>query len=415
MALNGRRQLKTLSAVYATTLGQQQLHTEQLERQAWLKTGQGELGQRMLGEQALSTLAENILNFMVNFLGASVGAIYVTRDGRQFQRMAHYAWSEDAVNSREHFELAQGLSGQAAAENRIMLLTDLPESFIRVASALGQTAPRAVLIMPAQGERKVNTVIELGFAGEVPPMLEEFARLASYNVGTAIESAMYRERLQDVLAETQQLNEELQAQQEELKVANEELEEQSRTLKESQVRLESQQAELEQNNEQLGEQTEALLQQKAMVEERNKALREAHLQLEARAEELSRTSRYKSEFLANMSHELRTPLNSALILAKLLADNSHGNLDAEQVKFAQSIYSAGNDLLTLINDILDLSKVEAGKLELWPQSISRAVRWNRWNNCSARWRPRAISILKLCWSRRCRRRCIPTRRACSRF
>lgn len=181
------------------------------------------------------------------------------------------------------------------------------------------------------------------------------------NVGISIESARYRQRLQEVLAETQQLNEELQVQQEELKTANEELEEQSRVLKESQAHLETQQAELEQTNEQLSERTEAL-------DRKNDELLQAQDELQARAEELQRSSKYKSEFLANMSHELRTPLNSSLILAKLLAENGEGNLSDEQVKFAESIYSAGNDLLNLINDILDIAKVEAGKLEVRPES-----------------------------------------------
>lgn len=176
----------------------------------------------------------------------------------------------------------------------------------------------------------------------------------------------YREQLQDVLAETQQLNEELQVQQEELRTANEELEEQSRALRASQAMLENQQAELEQTNSQLSERTEAL-------DQRNTALRRVQRDLEDRADELQRASRYKSEFLANMSHELRTPLNSALILAKLLGDNPQGNLTLEQVKFAESIYSSGNDLLVLINDILDIAKVEAGKLEV----VTEDVRLNK--------------------------------------
>ncbi|KHL71483.1 hypothetical protein PpSQ1_25975, partial [Pseudomonas putida] len=150
-------------------------------------------------------------------------------------------------------------------------------------------------------------------------------------------------------------------QQEELKTANEELEEQSRVLKESQAHLETQQAELEQTNEQLSERTDAL-------DRKNDELMQAQQELQARADDLQRSSKYKSEFLANMSHELRTPLNSSLILAKLLAENGEGNLSAEQVKFAESIYSAGNDLLNLINDILDIAKVEAGKLEVRPET-----------------------------------------------
>jgi signal transduction histidine kinase/DNA-binding response OmpR family regulator len=181
-------------------------------------------------------------------------------------------------------------------------------------------------------------------------------------VGASVAAVLYRHRLQVALEEQQALNEELQVQQEELRTANEELEEQSRALEESQTALENQQAELEQTNEQLAEQA-------ASLDLKNTALTTAQDQLRERALELERASRYKSEFLANMSHELRTPLNSSLILAKLLADNAAGNLNEEQVRFAQTIYSAGNDLLNLINDILDISKVEAGKLELVPEEL----------------------------------------------
>jgi CheY-like chemotaxis protein/signal transduction histidine kinase len=198
--------------------------------------------------------------------------------------------------------------------------------------------------------------VELGFFRALEPMeLELFAPIGQM-IASAIRTASYRSRQSELLEETQRQAEELQTQQEELRVQNEELEQQSRTLQQSQARLENQQAELEQINSQLEEHTQTLLQQRD------------HL---ARAQsELQRSNTYKSEFLANMSHELRTPLNSSLILAKLLLDNREGNLTPEQVKFAQTIYSAGNDLLALINDILDLSKIEVGKLEVRPESIA---------------------------------------------
>jgi CheY-like chemotaxis protein/signal transduction histidine kinase len=206
-------------------------------------------------------------------------------------------------------------------------------------------------------------VVELGFLRPVRERDRDLLKLASDSLGAAVEAARYRQRLHESLAETQQLNEELQAQQEELRTTNEELQEQSKALEESQSQLENQQAELEQINERLAEQRDVL-------DDKNVALQNAQTQLERRTQELERAGRYKSEFLASMSHELRTPLNSSLILARLLADNKPGNLSGEQVRFAESIYSAGTDLLNLINDILDISKVEAGKLEVRPQAAA---------------------------------------------
>ena len=184
----------------------------------------------------------------------------------------------------------------------------------------------------------------------------------SETIGVAIRSVKFRAHLQNLLEETQRQSEELQSQGEELRVSNEELEEQGRALRESQGRLENQQAELEETNAQLEEQTQ-------LLEAQRDEITRAKDTLETRVHELDQASRYKSDFLANMSHELRTPLNSSLILAKLLADNAGGNLTEEQVKYASTIESAGNDLLALINDILDLSKIEAGHMDMRLETI----------------------------------------------
>ncbi|MHA6479637.1 response regulator [Stutzerimonas sp. KH-1] len=362
----GRRDLTSLSESYSESLQRQQSHAEALEQQAWYRTGQTQLSDSIIGELALPALGQGVLNFLARYIDAAVGALYVVQDGK-LQRVAEYAYDPEHLQSARTLEVGSGLVGQAALERRVMAVEDLPADYLKVTSALGGTRPRSVLIVPVEDSGLLNGVIELGFLRPLREQDSELLRRIVPSIGSAIEAARYRQRLQKVLAETQQLNEELQVQQEELRAANEELEEQSNALRESQSHLEEQQAELEQTNEQLAEQTETLARQRDEMDEKNQRLNEAQLMLEQRADELQRASRYKSEFLANMSHELRTPLNSSLILAKLLADNPDGNLSDDQVQFARSIYSAGNDLLTLINDILDISKVEAGKLEVHPE------------------------------------------------
>jgi CheY-like chemotaxis protein/signal transduction histidine kinase len=362
----GRRDLTSLSTTYSELLGKQHAHAEALEQQAWYRTGQTQLSDSIIGELALPALGQGVLNFLSRYIDAAVGALYVVQDGK-LQRVAEYAYDPEHLQSARTLEVGSGLVGQAALERRVMALQDLPTDYLKVTSALGNTAPRSVLIVPVEDSGMLNGVIELGFLRPLREQDSELLRRIAPSIGSAIEAARYRQRLQKVLAETQQLNEELQVQQEELRAANEELEEQSNALRESQAHMEEQQAELEQTNEQLAEQTEELARQRDQMDEKNQRLNEVQLMLEQRADELQRASRYKSEFLANMSHELRTPLNSSLILAKLLADNPDGNLSDDQVQFARSIYSAGNDLLTLINDILDISKVEAGKLDVHPE------------------------------------------------
>ena len=364
----GRRDLINLSDSYAESLEQQQAHAAALEKQAWYRTGQTQLSESMIGEQALPTLGQNILGFLARYLDVAVGALYVTQEAK-LQRVAEFGWDKDKLNGNRALELGEGLVGQTALERRAMALDSVPPGYMKVTSALGDTDARSVLIVPIEDSGMLNAVLEVGFLRPLHDEDSELLRRVSESIGSAIEAARYRQRLQRVLAETQQLNEELQVQQEELRAANEELEEQSNALRESQAHMEEQQAELEQTNEQLAEHSEELARQRDEMDLKNSRLHEVQLMLEERADELQRASRYKSEFLANMSHELRTPLNSSLILAKLLSDNPEGNLSDDQVQFARSIYSAGNDLLNLINDILDISKVEAGKLDVRPELL----------------------------------------------
>jgi signal transduction histidine kinase/CheY-like chemotaxis protein/CHASE3 domain sensor protein len=312
------------------------------ETQVWLRTGQMGLGTRLQGEQRLETLGEHVLVFLADYVNAQVGAVYVSEGLGRFRRIARYAFP--AGSDGEGFRQGEGLIGQAAKENRVLHVTDVPADYLRISSSLGQASPAEVVVAPASVDGIVHAVVELGFFRKVDPVERELLGRVSEALGVAVRASKDRTRLEELLEETQRQAEELQTQQEELRVTNEELEEQSRVLKESQARLESQ----------------------------KDALADAQLGLTEKAAELERSNQYKSEFLANMSHELRTPLNSQLILAKLLADNKGGNLTEEQVTFAQTIFSAGNDLLALINDILDLSKIEAGKIELTFESVPLA-------------------------------------------
>ncbi|MGK5055565.1 response regulator [Janthinobacterium sp. LB2P49] len=362
LAYLGRRELLRLSDIYNDALEQRGKDNEVLQEQAWLRTGQTELAAHTSGQLGLPQLGRHVLDFLAHRLDVAVATLYVVDDDGSLRRTAVYGFNDQGVKDKQVFKLGEGLVGETAREKRLKHVQQVPENYLTVTSSLGRGAPLELVLIPVNNEGVVNGVIELGFTHPVNARAKEWLNLIAANVGTSLEAALYRQRLQNVLEETQQLNEELEVQQEELRTANEELGEQSRVLEQSQAHLEEQKAALEQSNEQLAVQALSL-------DQKNMAIGEAHAQLEARAEELQRASRYKSEFLANMSHELRTPLNSSLILSKLLSDNSGGNLTPEQVTFAQTIYSAGNDLLTLINDILDISKVEAGKLELTPEAV----------------------------------------------
>lgn len=369
LAYFGRRQLLSLSESYAESLRRQVLHNEQLARQAWLRDGQSRLGEQLIGQQSLPTLGRSLMDFLGEFIASPVAALYVRDDRGGLRLTGTFGFAADALGE-DYFAPDQSLIAQAARQRKLRKVEGLPPDYLKVNSALGNGQPVSVALLPLLHDGGVVGVLELGFLRQLDERDEAFLQNVAEPLGNAIASAQQRQRLQDLLAETQQLNEELQVQQEELKTANEELEEQSRVLKESQAHLEAQQAELEQTNERLAEQAQELAAQRDDLDGKNTELNQARLDLQGRADELQRASRYKSEFLANMSHELRTPLNSSLILARLLADNEQGNLDDEQVKFAESIYSAGNDLLNLINDILDISKVEAGKLEVRPENAS---------------------------------------------
>ena len=326
----------------------------QREAEIWIRGGQAKLAQQIQGEMGVDVLGAQVLSVLAEYLDAAVGALYLVEPDRSLRRVAGYALAPDQPES---VQPGEGLLGQAVRERRALHLTDVPAGYCDVNSSVGRSAPRELLLAPAMVDGELHGVIELGFLHAVSPHERDMLARASESFGIGIRSARDRTRLEELLQETQRQSEELQTQQEELRVSNEELEEQSQVLKESQARLETQQAELEQTNTHLEEQAEEMRVQSESLVHAQRALTE-------RAADLERANQFKSEFLANMSHELRTPLNSSLILAKLLADNKDGNLTAEQVRYAQTISSAGNDLLTLINDILDLAKVEAGKIDL---------------------------------------------------
>jgi signal transduction histidine kinase/DNA-binding response OmpR family regulator/CHASE3 domain sensor protein len=334
------------------------------ETEAWLRAGQAGFSERLFGDQMLQSLCDNALGFVARYLEAPVGLVYLAAGSGRYEPVAAYAPSSSGMDAPRRAD--EGLVSQAIRDRRLLQVRQVPADYLTVASGTGRRTAGEILVAPAVVDGRVQGVMELGFFRPLQDAEVEFLRRTSEVFAIALRTARDRARVQELLEETQQQAEEMQTQQEELRVSNEELEEQGNALRASRAQLENQQSELEQTNAQLEEFTQQL-------EHQRDELARSQVGLIDKATELERANNYKSEFLANMSHELRTPLNSTLILAKLLADNKPGNLTDDQVKYAETISSAGRDLLAIINDILDLAKIESGKVELNREKVSLAA------------------------------------------
>jgi signal transduction histidine kinase/DNA-binding response OmpR family regulator len=343
--------------------------TERNAEQDWLNSNLARFSGLMQGQRDLQEVSRLIMSELTPLVGAQYGAFFLL-DGDAYQLIASYGYkTRKRVANR--FKLGEALVGQAALEKQSILITEPPDDYVKVASGLGESSPRNIIVMPVLFEDQVMAVAEIGSFTPFTDVQRAFLESLGETIGIVINTIQATMRTEDLLRQSQALtlelqerSEELQSQQEELKRANTELEQQAQTLKASEELLQTQQEELQQTNEELEEKAQLLEEQNRRIEIKNTEIELARTALQDRAEQLALSSKYKSEFLANMSHELRTPLNSLLILAKLLAENAEGNLTQRQIEFANTMHQAGADLLDLINDILDLSKVEAGKMEV---------------------------------------------------
>jgi CheY-like chemotaxis protein/HAMP domain-containing protein len=382
LALNQRDELGKLA--WALNLMAKNLHD-----QDWLKKGKEGLEDALRGEMNEKKLGRQFVSFMTRHLNAQLGVLYRNNNGI-LKRYASHAFT-DRKGNFDTIPLGEGMVGQAALDQKTIIFDAVLGDAPLIHYGVGQKKATSYIIVPLVFEQDLIGVLLLGSTARFTELQQRFIEQNIKNTTILMNTARSRRIINQLLEDAQQTQQELltknqtleqqtqalkaseaelQAQQEELRVTNDELGEQARALKHSEAELQAQQEELRVTNEELEEQTRGLEEQKQAIEKKNVALVNAQENIQAKAQELEIASKYKSEFLANMSHELRTPLNSILILSQLLAGNKDQNLTERQIESSKAIHSSGEDLLTLINEILDLSKVEAGKIELTPENVA---------------------------------------------
>lgn len=332
---------------------------DQLQEKEWLQTGVVRLNNKMVGEKTVQSLAADILESVSEYTESQVAALYILEEDGRLHIRGSYALDENEI--KKSFQIGEGSIGRCLQSGTITLLKNIPDDEITISYATGKTKPRNIVAVPIIKDNRAIGVMEFGSLTNYTPKHLEFLKSISGNTGTAFYGAQNRKRLQNLLEETQAQSEELQTQHAELENMNAELEAQTQKLQASEEELRVQQEELLQSNQELEERA-------ALLEEKNQMIEERNLDIEQKSKELAQSSKYKSEFLANMSHELRTPLNSILLLSKLMSDSE--DLNKEYVEYADVIQSSGQGLLSLIDEILDLSKIEAGKMQLEIDDVS---------------------------------------------
>ncbi|ANE51447.1 response regulator [Flavisolibacter tropicus] len=335
--------------------GNLEVFTRSNEEKIWIQTGIAAVNDAIRGEKDLPTLCKDALQTVIEYLGCENGLLYVAQEDELLYKAGYAISSVSLVPQRLHF--GETLVGQAALRKEMTVLENVPDDFIKIRTAAGTAAPKQVLLIPLVNDNQVEGVIEASSLQGIQAYKLDFLKDIATDIAIALQVTKNKTRLQELFEEVQTQAEELQSQHRELEALNAELEMNTQRLQASEEELKVQQEELMQANQELEERSK-------LLEERNQIIQQRNLEIQRKAEELEISTKYKSEFLANMSHELRTPLNSILLLSRLLAENNEKTLTSDQVEYAQVIQSSGSGLLSLIDEILDLSKIEAGKMEL---------------------------------------------------